>query len=70
MTTLVRRRHPSLKTLNVLLEVQPFPGLEPESKFKTTVFLWVTYNSKISQFQRFILSQKEGKVSFFLGDMQ
>ena len=29
----MRRRHPSLKTLNVLLEVQPFPGLEPESKF-------------------------------------
>ena len=32
VTTLTRRRHPSLKTLNVLLEVQPFPGLEPESK--------------------------------------
>ena len=32
VTTLVRRRHPSLNTLNLLLEVQPFPGLEPESK--------------------------------------
>ena len=32
VTTLTRRRHPSLKTLNTLLEVQPFPGLEPESK--------------------------------------
>ena len=32
VTTLVRRRQPSLKTLNTLLEVQPFPGLEPESK--------------------------------------
>ena len=34
VTTLTRRRHPSLKTLNTLLEVQPFPGMEPESKFK------------------------------------
>ena len=32
VTTLVRRRHPSLNTLNLLLEAQPFPGLEPESK--------------------------------------
>ena len=33
VTTLVRRRQPSLRSLNILLEVQPFPGLEPESKF-------------------------------------
>ena len=33
VTTLVRRRQPSLTTLQTLLEVQPFPGLEPESEF-------------------------------------
>ena len=30
--TLINRRQPSLRTLNILLEVEPFPGMEPESE--------------------------------------
>ena len=44
MTTLVRRRQPSLNTLNVLLEVEPFPGPDPESKF------FVQHSSQVSYF--------------------
>ena len=38
VTTLVRRRQPSLNTLNVLLEVEPFPGPDPESEFFSFLF--------------------------------
>ena len=41
MTTLVRRRQPSLNTLNVLLEVEPFPGPDPESEHSCDVFVLV-----------------------------
>ena len=38
VTTLVRRRQPSLNTLNLLLEVEPFPGPDPESEFSFSPF--------------------------------
>ena len=38
VTTLVRRRQPSLNTLNLLLEVEPFPGPDPESEFSFSLF--------------------------------
>ena len=41
VTTLVRRRQPSLNTLNVLLEVEPFPGPDPESEHSCDIFVFV-----------------------------
>ena len=43
VTTLVRRRQPSLNTLNLLLEVEPFPGPDPESEFSFSFFCIVSF---------------------------